>query len=373
MLNICVSADHELFLGENFLGEEEVVILPTDKLMDVLQEAGAGLTLFTDVCSIWRYRELGLNDFPDQMERQLLKAKAMGHDVQLHVHPHWIRSHREGDRWQYDPQNFRMHSFRFGKGNGPETSGMTADEIVAKGKRYLDRLLQRVDAEYECVAFRAGGWCLQPEKEYLDALLREGIWIDSTIYKDGYSNNATHFYDFTRVPDEINWWIDPELGINEIAEPRAGRMFEVTIGSYSGGPRMWLLKLRSRSLKKRRRLWDNASMRGRAVDNAGNREKLFRKLSNFVRRPILFSYDGATAEEMYRITEYYLSKFDCSSQEYYLSLIGHPKSIGDANLIELGRYVRQVRKNLGGQVSFKTFAEVGQALKEQITYNRKGS
>lgn len=84
MLNICFTADHELFHGRNDANEEEIVIIPTYKLMNVLEEYEIPLCLMTDVCSIMRYRELRIDStYASMMDEQLRYAITRGHDVQL--------------------------------------------------------------------------------------------------------------------------------------------------------------------------------------------------------------------------------------------------------------------------------------------------
>ena len=86
---ILYSADYELFLGGNYCNETEVLINPTNDLLNLFDDLKIPITLFADIFSILRYKEKELLDFPDSAEKQLKDAIRRGHDVQSHVHPHW--------------------------------------------------------------------------------------------------------------------------------------------------------------------------------------------------------------------------------------------------------------------------------------------
>src|SRR5262245_27879716 len=116
---VLVSADYELFHGRNFQSADDVLFGPTQKMFDVCAEHQVPITLFADICSVWAARKFGLNDFASRFESQLLESAKLGHDVQLHIHPHWLVSKYEGGQWAlYD---YKIHLSEFGfspSGNG---------------------------------------------------------------------------------------------------------------------------------------------------------------------------------------------------------------------------------------------------------------
>lgn len=341
MLNICFTADHELFFGENKVSEEKVFIQPTYKLMEILEYFNIPLNLMTDVCSILRYRELKLDSsYPELMEEQLRQAIARGHDVQLHIHPHWLTSEYKDGKWLFDKDSYRLHSFGFNQ-NDPQC----AQKIIAYGKKYLTDLLTPIDPAYKCIAFRAGGWCIQPEKEILEALIKENIRIDTTVYYGGYNSNPIKYYDFRNVPQKANWWIDPQKGLNYEAKSGQGNLFEVPIGSYNYLP---LLAIKRMIYKKYRLQSQGISeeLRGTSIDAADkNRWDLFKeKLQNIFFQPIVFSFDAACLKVMMDLVSYYLKHFDSVKQESYISIIGHPKTLSDASLKQIGEFCAEITK-----------------------------
>jgi hypothetical protein len=355
MLNICITADHELFFGENYLSEQEVLIKPTYKLMEILEENNVNLTLMTDVCSIWRFRDFGINDYPDMMEEQLKYAIKNSHDVQLHLHPHWINSTFKDNKWNFDKKKYKLHDFGFESDN----SSVTAKDIIKKGKEYLEKLLTEINSSYKCIAFRAGGWCLQPEEELLKNLIENNIKIDTTLYKGGYQKTETHFVDFRNLPNEINWWINPKKGINYKSKKNSSSIFEVCIGSYNKKPNIWFNKIKYKLIREKRSL-GKLKKRGVSIDykKLGRIELLKFRIKYLFNTPIIFNFQDSCKEEMIDITNYYLKKFDCLNNDYYIAMMGHPKNIFDNNLIELDKFCKEIKKNYTRKVKFINLCDV---------------
>ncbi|MZQ75531.1 MAG: hypothetical protein GT589_05155 [Peptoclostridium sp.] len=357
MLNICITADHELFFGQNYGTEEEVLLEPTYRLMDMLAENGASLVLMSDVLSIFRYRELGMHEFPDGMEEQLLYAIKNGHDVQLHIHSHWLTSTYRQGTWNFDYTKYRIHDLGFEERDDGIPSAV---EIIRKGKNYLEELLRPADSSYACRAFRAGGWNLLPERELLKSLASEGIWIDSSIFRGGRLKTGIHGFDYTKVPKSINWWIDPDLGIEHEAQKGDGRILEMVIGSYYGRPGLLAKKIENsvRGRLRKRRLGETPQRGTAFSDSKGAFETFVKRLENYIFQPIMLTYDGLCKEIMVDIVKQYLKSFDCENNDYYLSVIGHPKSMSNIGMLELEGFCRHMNKEYKGMVRFVNTSDI---------------
>src|SRR5690606_36231486 len=125
---------------------------------------------FPDVCCAWWHREHGEHAFADRFEEQMREVVRRGHDVQLHLHPHWLWCTRENGAFVFDPS--RMYPHELGWGDGEDE----APAVIRRGVTYLDTLLRPVDPQYRCTALRAGSLALQPDEgELLRVLLAAGI------------------------------------------------------------------------------------------------------------------------------------------------------------------------------------------------------
>lgn len=225
MIHLLPSADYEVYLGANHAHEEEVLIEPTNRLLDMYESLGLRITLFCDVACIWRYREWGKEDIAVRMERQMIDALSRGHDVQAHLHPHWLRTDLIDGNYVFSPEDYLLGTL-----DTDETRCQTiVEHLLQRVVTYLNALLQPIDSEYQCIAFRAGGYGLQPrEKMVLAALLKAGFAIDSSIIPGFVYRSGTHHVDFTATPHQANYWLNAEYGLSQPAPDGEG-LFEIPI------------------------------------------------------------------------------------------------------------------------------------------------
>ena len=354
MLNLCITCDHELYFGENYVSEEDVFIKPSYALCKVLEKHNVRATFFADVCSVFRYRSLNMLDYPNQVERQLTEIVQRGHDVQLHVHPHWYHSEYRNGCWSFDRERYCIHSFGF---EHTGAAGLTADRIVSDGKAYLETLLHPVRSSYQCIAFRAGGLCLQPERELLKVLKKQGIHIDSTVVKGGYAHTDVHTYDYLHTPAAVNWWINPETGLGTAAEADWTRnVFEVPIGSLTRKPRALLLYLRNKLA-----FVVHEPARGSYMPITTATHASASPLKRISRRiytaKIILSFDAYCAKVLISVLRTYLSTYDCAQYDYFVSIICHPKILREAHFREIDAFLQQVI-NAFPQIRFTTLQQV---------------
>ncbi|MBD3297502.1 MAG: hypothetical protein GF341_02525, partial [candidate division Zixibacteria bacterium] len=229
MINILYSNDYELYLGGNHLPEDEVLLRPTESLLAACEDLGIPMTNFVDVACLWRYRESGESSFPDAVDKQLTHALTRGHDVQAHVHPHWmdtniVRGTNDMAHYETDPDTFLLAhcAQRAGRHLRDFTTG-----IATRIRRYLDDLLLPVDDDYRCVAFRAGGFGLQPgEHEIIGGLYDAGFRIDSSVVPGMREHTNVNRIDFSDVPTRGNYFIDANDGLTAAAQQG---LFEIPV------------------------------------------------------------------------------------------------------------------------------------------------
>ena len=212
-----LSLDYELFFGASTGSVEHCLIEPIKYLSKVLDRHAIKMVLFVDAGYLSRLRELR-SDFKhlatsfDEVRRHLASLARNGHDLQLHIHPHWDSSEFSGDVWRIDTSHYRLHDF----------AAAEQSEIV---RRYKDEVADL--GERAVFAYRAGGWCIQPFVDIRDALVGNGITMDSTVYYRGYSDEPGRFYDFRDAPGEA-WW---RFGDDPCRRDEGGAFVEVPISS----------------------------------------------------------------------------------------------------------------------------------------------
>jgi len=212
---IVITSDYELF-GDGSGDVKNCMIAPSVDLMNVCDKHEAVLTSFVEMCEYWAFKKYA-DELEDDLgyqphliiEDQLREMIRRGHDVQLHFHPQWLNAVYDHQQWMLNQEWWRLPFVPHGLGSKDDLLSLRG--LFFKGKKDLNTLLQMVHKEYECIAFRAGGYCIQPEKNVLKAMREQGLWIDSTVHKGGYRTYDPFYYDFRTAADSINpWWVTPD-------------------------------------------------------------------------------------------------------------------------------------------------------------------
>jgi peptidoglycan/xylan/chitin deacetylase (PgdA/CDA1 family) len=182
-VNIFLTYDYELFFGDHSGTVGKCMLSPTQKLMDLCKGKKVQMTFFVDVgflISADKYPEL--REEVSQVKAQILQMLELGHDVQLHIHPHWEKSTWENGEW------------KFGTDSHYKLADFTKEEavnIVRNYKEYLETLIGR-----KVIAFRAGGWCIQPFSHLEEVFKETGIRIDSTVIPGDFLERGSYSVDF---------------------------------------------------------------------------------------------------------------------------------------------------------------------------------
>ncbi len=352
MLVICPTADYEIYLGRNLVPVDQVLFQPTNKILKVWEDFEIKATIFPDICSVWRHRELGMTDYVSRFENQILEVARRGHDVQLHLHPEWRTAVHENSHWRFAPRTGSLHDLGF----DPEDP-QGAPALIREARQYLHSLLEPVVPGYQCIAFRAGGWILQPEEELIRALLHNGIRVDATVIPGMRLLRTDYRVDFTAVPDAPNWTMSSETGIaRDSGNP--SDLLEIPIASYRGLFPIWQHVLNEARLRKRARLHPQPH-RGYPMVKVGPKygmiERTRRKFSK-LNVPRMFDI-ADTCESMLTTVDSYLRKYDCRSQTFMVCMNGHPKDTYDHHLIELNRFFDRMKSHYSSRVRFESISD----------------
>jgi hypothetical protein len=100
------------------------------------------------------------------------------------------------------------------------------DEVVRIGKEYLETLLQPIYPDYECIAFRAANWSMSPSRNVIRALLKNGIRVDTSVFKHGCRKGIVSF-DYSNANSDLVPWMVAEEDI--CRSDAAGKLMEVPI------------------------------------------------------------------------------------------------------------------------------------------------
>lgn len=223
MKQIILSYDYELFFGDLSGTVERTLIEPTNMLLNLFSVKNIKATFFVDYLMIKRLRT-NVDDRSKEdlllVENQIREIIRQGHRIELHIHPHWVDAKYNGNG-TWDFSEFRHYSL----------NTFSVDEItsmIVEGTNILEEIAKEIDPSYKIVAFRAGGWAIQPVSLLLEGFRKAGIFIDSSVCYGIKNTNLHSAYDFTTVPNSIYYRFSDSIN----CESSAGDFFEFPITSY---------------------------------------------------------------------------------------------------------------------------------------------
>jgi len=232
-MQINLSFDYELFFGSESGTAENCLLKPTAQLMSLAKKHQIQMIFFVDAGYLVQLKAAAnhiqcADDF-QKVSEQLKQLVNDGHEVALHVHPHWEDSKFENGKWMIDSSRYKLADF----------SEKEASDIISKYHQVLIDITGK-----RCTSYRAGGWCIQPFSHFKRALQSNGIFTDSSVYYKGYHASGAHAYDFSLASDKPEWQFENDCCIEE----KNGSFKEVSITSDKINPFFyWKLYLKMRA------------------------------------------------------------------------------------------------------------------------------
>jgi hypothetical protein len=321
-VKIYLTLDYELFFGKSGT-PQKCILEPTDRLMEVCDKHNARCVFFIDAGYLEKLRTYSLQ-FPklrhdrEQIIGQLKRLSSAGHDIQLHVHPHWEGTVYDGKEWIFDLSRYRIDAF-------------SDDSVLDIFERYSAAITDVTQKPIS--AFRAGGWCIQPFAKFRTVFDRLNIAVDSTVFTGGRNSTATEWYDFRDAPDLDYWRFDSDPCQREAN----GKFIELPITSYRLPPTFfWRL-----ALTKVAKLGSHRSF-GDGTPSRNSPGQLARLLTTFSTSVVsMDGYKSSFLMKAYR-------KMKKRRRDHFV-VSGHPKALSEYSLKKLDHFLTQ--RDAGDEVS----------------------
>ncbi len=350
MVHIVLTFDYELPLGGVAESFRKSLFDPTEDLLALAQELDVPLNFFADILCHVRFKEHQRKDFTDPFEKQLQRAYFQGHDVQLHLHPHWLNT--EIDQKHFYPS----HEFVPGDfaGNHPPNNIMG---IVEKGVQALQQIMEPTGKPYACSAYRGGGYVLSPAtSEILRALHANSIRIDSSISKGYFFKSNLACVDYTQTPSKANWFLDMQGRLSAENKEESG-IFEIPIASKSKS-----LFETPTFLKMKKYSHRAPEKRGNVIFKRPSKLTMREKIKSALSSRML-SFDNYTYSKDFpiKILKTYLRNHYKGSP-IFLAAVSHPKSMGAYSFEMMRHFVSETRKIYGHKVKFTTYTDIKKEL-----------
>ena len=325
-MNIYITLDYELYFGEKHGTVYKCIIFPTNELIKIAEKYNVRFTFFIDAGFLLKLDEFRskyptLEEDYKAVTEQIKYLSETGHDIQLHIHPHWEDSYYNGLNWIFDLKRYKLVDF----------NEIEIEDIVSKYKKVLTDLTEK-----KIFAYRAGGWCLQPFGKLKSAFIKNEISFDSSVFKNGFYTSNHYSYDFRSAPDKDLYRFEEEPEI----ENTIGYFTELPISAIKNSPfffwKLFLLGRKNPYLHKP--LGD-----GIAMPAPGQRKKMLSRYTNCT-----VCIDGYNAKLLQKaLMQLQKKKFK------QMVVIGHPKALSRYSIQKLEEFVnKNCNKN-----NFTTFTK----------------
>jgi hypothetical protein len=329
MFNIIFTTDYEIHGNGEGL-PESLMIEPTYRNLSLFDQYGAKLTIMADMGEIICYQkhklEAGQDDFGyDKIIEQLQKAVQTGHDVQLHMHPHFFSAFYDKDRWNFSKSTYNLENATY-----EELASM-----VKLCKTNIEMELKKVKSDYKCNVFRAGGWEMHPSKNIVRALVDNGFIIDTSVFKNG-KRNGMYKFDYSSAHHNLIPWSADE---NDVCKPsHEGNLLEIPIATSQKYIYSFISLNRFYRVAKQKKNIHPKNRNGK-ISYSSKIRSLFQK------HPLKMDYNQCSGKQLINELRALYKKFGNFKYDLPVVLIGHSKSFTKYNEENLKPFLKYIQSN----------------------------
>lgn len=306
--SIYFTFDYEIFFGESG-SVQKCILEPTERLIEIFRRYNMKATFFVDTNYLLRLKEENEITKKDYflIEAQLIKLVSEGHRIELHLHPHWIDAVylNESNTWNFTSYDkYRLHS-------------LSTEEIKRnffEGVSLLEKIAHKIDKKYKVIAFRAGGWCIEPFNILVSSFLEIGLRIDSSVAYGLKRIDKVQNFNFKKAPKKEFY----NFSNSSIVIDEKGPFIELPITTYKIN---FFERLQNFITKKNRKVALHIG------DGKGIYEKEKKTYINIKNKFVFSIYTMFDIDMILDIQ--YLFKKTISQKKHHIVFIGHPKLLDE--------------------------------------------
>lgn len=347
-IKFLLTFDYELPMGA-CRDYEKGIFEPSDKILQLAKKLNVPIVLFADICSAQMFKEWDYQNFYKPFKNQLLNALRGNHDVQLHIHPHWRVSEYKKGKYIPSPK-LGLDAFE------NETSPSDISGIIKEAIQELHLICREVRPDYQCIAYRAGCYSIQPATDKIfQALYDNGIRIDSSVVKGLFWKTSELNVDYRKIYQKNSWFINLN---GELDKEATHGIFEIPVTTMPTflKQRIDRIKKKIKNKRKYRELAYNHTGLGYAGTTASGTKY---KILNAVYSPLVLSFDNLTTDIKLidQIISYNLKKHK-GEESIILCANSHPKCFGIHQLQLFEDSVKLIQEKYANLIEFTTFDEI---------------
>lgn len=340
-LKLILSYDHELPLGELTSSFSDALFNPTNKVLEIANRNNIPVTLFTDILCAKMYKQWDFQNFYVPYQNQIVNALENNHDVQLHIHPHWLTSSYENNS-VLPSKDFALSDFI----NNGEWS---IEKIIKLGISELQSIFEKNNINHKIVAYRAGGYNIEYFSEQIfSALIDNGIHFDSSVVPGYYFVSDVSKIDFRKTPKLNSWKID-----------KSGNF---RVNAYSGITELPITTIKKTifeiptKFKLKKYSFRAPVNRGKMI-HSNNSLSFGDRLKTLMSHRLL-SFDNHTYSINYllKIVNHNVKKFR-NSDEIIITSCSHPKTMGKYAFELMEEFIYKIKKQYP-EAEFTSFSKL---------------
>lgn len=337
-IKLLLTFDHELPLGRLDTSYHDSLFAPTDRLIEFADRKEVPVTLFTDILCAARYVEWDKQGFYIPYVAQLAKALQAKHDVQLHIHPHWLTSVYANGK-VVPSADYSLAHFQ-------QNPDHPIKSIIASSYERLNQICKQFDPTHPIVAFRAGGNNIEPcSKEIFSGLIEKGIKFDSSIEPGYYFGSSLSVVDYRDVPKVPNWFIGKH---GDFRQPATSGIFEIPVATIPKTPLEIPTRFKLKKMAKRAGIVHGTTL------HEGNQASLSVRLKMlFSSRSLTFDNYTYSPGYLMKILDYNVRLFK-GHDPIILATCSHPKTMGGYSFELMEQFVDNTRSKYP-DIEFTTF------------------
>ena len=353
-IKLLLTFDYELPMG-SCKSYEKGLFIPSDRLLTTAKELDVPIVLFADICSTQMFKQWDYDNYYIPFKKQIHRALSENHDVQLHIHPHWLVSTFEDGAYK-SSRKLSLHHFK------DQQYPLSIDGIIENAVKDLTSICSDVKDDYKCIAFRAGGYCINPSTDLIfKALYNNGIRIDSSVIKNLRTYTDSLNIDHRQVPKGLNWYSKIDGGYSKEYQEEA--LLEIPITSMPIFPHYRIARLIKKIVNKE--LYKSLTYDHTGTGYMGKTVGLKNKITNAIHSPLVLSFDNFTTnlKVIDNILKYNLNK-EKGENVIYFCANSHPKGFGEYQFQLFRDSILHIKSKYANIIEFTTFAQLYKDLKK---------
>ena len=211
---LVLSQGYELFFGISGT-IDKCLFEPGEALLTFARAHDAKITFYVDagmLLAMRRYASVShqVTRMYEKVRRHVESLAQAGHEIGLHVHPHWEDTRWTDDGWDFSESRYQLRDF-------------SDNELAEIMHGYAGALNDLADGQV--TSYRAGGFCIEPFGRIRPFLAKLGITVDSSVVPGARLEDPDKGFDFSASPD-VGWW---RFGDSPTDQQCDGQFIEVAI------------------------------------------------------------------------------------------------------------------------------------------------